>query len=181
IERRHVGLLQRDNAARLGEAHRLAQQLLRLAGGAGYEAEVDEVEAPGRKRGAISVALHETGIGGRAAAPMRDENRIGIEAGNMAPRANAFAEQSRDAAGAAAEIEATPAFGNADPLQHGHAIGRHRRALAIEAHDLAGAPLERIMAGPIAHTPRRTTKASRHQEEFLRTLFVSLCLCGSIT
>jgi anhydro-N-acetylmuramic acid kinase len=177
IERRHVGLLHGDDAAGLGETHRLTQQLLRLARGAGNEAEMDEVEAPGRERGAIGVALHEIGIGSGAAAAMLDEHGIGIEPGDVTAGADARAEQSRDAAGPAAEIEATPAFGNADPLQHGRAIGRHRRALAIKSFDLAVAPLERVMTGALAHAARRTTKAPGHQEEFFANplcVFVSL-------
>ena len=95
--------------------------------------------------------MHEFGIGGGAAPAVVDENRIGIEADDAAARTDPRAEQDCDAARAAAEIEAAPALGDADLLQHDRAIRRHRRTLAMEPLDLALAPLDRVMAAVFVH------------------------------
>ena len=49
--------------------------------------------------------------------------------------------------GAAADIETAPARRDADALEHRQRIRRHRLALDAQPLDLAGAMLERIVAG----------------------------------
>ena len=58
-----------------------------------------------------------------------------------------LAQQIGDAAGTAADIEAAPARRDADAIEHRQRIGRHALALDAQPLDLAGAMLERVVAG----------------------------------
>ena len=149
-ERRHVGLLHRDHAARPRQPHRFAHERLRLAGGAADKARVHEIEGAVGQAGGIGIALHELDRSARVASRVVDKRRIGVESDHAAACADTRRQQIGDAARPAAHVEAMPARADADPVEHDRAVGRHGGALHMQALDLACAALERIMAGRAA-------------------------------
>src|SRR6478672_6884247 len=78
---------------------------------------------------------------------MREEFRILIEPDHTAVWANAPRQRFGDPARAAAEIEARPARAHADQIEHDLDVACERRALDMQALDLARAALNRIAAG----------------------------------
>ncbi len=99
------------------------------------------------KPGAIGVASHEHDIGVGSAPGVLQKRLIGVEPDHAAGRTDALAQQRRDAAGAATEIEAAPPSVNPDAIEHDGAVGRHGGRLDMKALDLASAPLDRIGHG----------------------------------
>jgi hypothetical protein len=93
------------------------------------------------------VAQPELNIGRCASARVRERFRIAVEADDTAGRSDAFAQQRRDAARAAADVEACPARPDADLVEHGACGRRHGLRLGMQPLDLAGAALERIVSG----------------------------------
>src|SRR5262249_1085251 len=145
-ERRHVGLLNGNDAARPCQAHGFLEENFGPARGAADEAHMDEIEAVAGQAGVVGIAYDERDVRGRPAARVLQKPPIGVETYDTASRAHALAEQRCDAAGAAAEIETGPARSDADTIEHHGAVGRHGGGLDVQAFDLAVAMFQRIAA-----------------------------------
>src|SRR5262249_30124249 len=143
-ERRHVGLLHGDDATGAREAPRLREQRLRLARGRGEKAGVDQIETLSRKPGPIGVARYELDMGRGVAPGVVQKHRIGVDPDHVASLADPLAQQRRDAARTAAEVEAAPAGANAHAVEHEGAVGRHGGGLDVEPLDLTGAALDGV-------------------------------------
>jgi hypothetical protein len=76
---------------------------------------------------------------------MGEKALVHVDADNLAALADTPCHQIGNAARPAADIEAGPAFANADPLEHDIGVRRHRRALHMQALDLSRPALDRII------------------------------------
>src|SRR4029077_9136010 len=147
VQRGAIRLLQRDHAARTAQPDRLADHALRIAGGAREKAHMHEIKAAVRQVRCVGVALPEFGVRGSSRTGMREEFRILIEPDHASGGTDAPRQRLGEPARAAAEIEARPARAHADQLEHDIDVACERRALDIQALDLARAALNRIAAG----------------------------------
>jgi hypothetical protein len=75
-----------------------------------------------------------------------EEVRVLVEPDDLSCHTDTSAERPGDAARAAPEIETSPAFAHADEIEHDLDIARERRALDVQALDLAGAAFNRVAA-----------------------------------
>ena len=92
------------------------------------------------------VALDERHVRVHAGTRVLEEHRVGVEGDDPARGADAPAQQVHDAHGAAAEVQAAPAGGDADALEQDAGVELERRRLHAQALDLARAPLDRVAA-----------------------------------
>ena len=139
--------MQGDDAAGLGEPNRFAEQLLRIAGGRGDEAHVNEVEAARGQGRVIGVAMHEFDAFGGARTRMLEKSGIGVEADHAAGWSGLVDHRPGDPARPAADVEAMPAGRYADQFQHAHRVGLHRGALDMQPFDFALAAFDGIAPG----------------------------------
>jgi hypothetical protein len=147
LQRRTVRLLQGDDAAGFCQPTGFLDEPLGIAGGAGDEAHVHDVERAGRQVRSIGVALPEFDIRRRVPARVLEKRRVHVEADHPAARTDARAQQVGDAARPAADVEAGPALHRPEAVEHGQRIRRHRLRLHMQPLDLARARLDRIVSG----------------------------------
>jgi hypothetical protein len=146
VQRRGIGLLQRDAATRTREVNRLLEQALRRTRGARHEAHVDEVEALGGQSGTVGVAQEKLDICGGSGAGVLEERQVHVEPEDAVAPSDPLAQQPGDPVGPAADIEARPALGDTDEIEHSCRVGCHGGALNVQALDLAAAALDRVIA-----------------------------------
>jgi len=147
LRRRQAIVLAGDHPRRDGDAGGFGDQALGVAGGAGHEAHVHQVEAFSGQTGVVGVTDHELDIGGRAATAVLQELVVHIEAEDASRGTDVATEVIRDAAGTAADVVAGPAGHVAEAVEHGLGVGRPRLGLHVEAAYFARAVLDGVVAG----------------------------------
>jgi len=149
LQRADVGILERDDATRACECNRLADEIRGPPYNAGDEARMDEFEGPARQTRAVSIALDERHVAeasvARQGPSLFEKDWIGVEGDNVSGWPCADAQQFDDAARPAAEVQAAPAGGYADAVEHYAGVELDRCRLHPQALDLTLAPLDRVM------------------------------------